>query len=384
MPTNDVSGAELLPPEQLAKALGADERPLGPARWGWVTSDDLYRAILDGHPYPVRGLVGFGANLVLSHADVQRARQALAALEFFVHADLFMTPTAELADVVLPVATCWEREALKVGFEISPDAESLVQLRPAAVEPLGQARSDTEIVFELACRLGLGAHFWDGDVEAAYRHLLSPSGVSLDELRRAPAGVRVPLAVRYRKYAGQEDSPRPGFGTPTRKVEIYSQLFLEHGYPPLPEYEEPLIGPGARPDLAARYPLVLTCAKLPQYLHSQLRALAGLRRRVPDPEVELHPTAAAQRGIRDGDWVVVETPDGRIRVRARLNASLDPHVACGQHGWWQACPEVGARGYDPYGPDGANLNVLIGNEAIDPISGSVPHRSYLCQISLDR
>jgi len=96
--------------------------------------------------------------------------------------------------------------------------------------------------------------------------------------------------------------------------------------------------------------------------------------------VELHPAAAAERGIRSGDWVTVETPEGRVRARARLNDSLEPRVVCGQHGWWQACPELGAPGYDPFCPDGANFNFIIGNAAIDPMSGSVPHRAYLCQI----
>jgi anaerobic selenocysteine-containing dehydrogenase len=101
-----------------------------------------------------------------------------------------------------------------------------------------------------------------------------------------------------------------------------------------------------------------------------------------DPEVELHPTAAAERGIRPGDWVRIETPEGSVRARAWLNDTLKPEVVCGQHGWWQACAEIGAPGYDPFGPEGANFNLIIGNEAIDPVSGSVPHRAYLCQVHL--
>jgi hypothetical protein len=66
-------------------------------------------------------------------------------------------------------------------------------------------------------------------------------------------------------------------------------------------------------------------------------------------------------------------------ARAQLNESLAPNVVCGQHGRWQACPEIGAPGYDPFGPEGANFNLIIGNAAIDPVSGSVPHRAYLCQ-----
>ena len=380
VPAANVAGDELLSAEQLARALGRLERPLGPSRWGWVTTDEVYRAVLEQRPYAVRGLVGFGANLLLAHADVRRGRQALAALDFYLHADLFMNPTAELADVVLPVATPFEREGLKIGFDVSPAAQSLVQLRRRVVEPRGEARSDTEIVFDLACRLGLGDRFWDGDIEAAHRHQLGPSGVALEALRENPGGVRVPLQTRYRKYAEQEDGVPKGFATPTRKIELYSETFLAHGYRPLPEHEEPLVGPLSRPDLAERYPLILTCAKSTQFCESQHRGLPSLRRRVPDPEVELHPAAAAERGIRAGDWVAVETAEGQIRVRARLNESLDPRVVCGQHGWWQACPEIGAPGYDPFGPDGANLNLIIGNAAIDPISGSVPHRAYLCQV----
>ena len=91
---------------------------------------------------------------------------------------------------------------------------------------------------------------------------------------------------------------------------------------------------------------------------------------------------AAERGIGPGDWVRLETPEGSVRARAVFNATLDPQVVCGQHGWWQACAEISAPGYDPFSPDGANFNLIIGNQAIDPISGSVPHRAYLCQIRL--
>src|SRR5262249_13637335 len=145
------------------RTLGAQERPLGPARWGHVTTDDVYKAILKQQPYRARGLVGFGANLLLAHSDALRGLEALAAPAFYVPVHLFMSPTAEMADIVLPAAGAFERGALKIGFEISAEAQSLVQLRRRVVEPRGEARSDTEIIFDLACRLGLGAHFWDGD-----------------------------------------------------------------------------------------------------------------------------------------------------------------------------------------------------------------------------
>jgi len=381
IPTRSVNGGELLSAEQAARNLGLPELPLGPARWQHVTTAELYRGILEKQPYAVRGLVGFGANILLSHSDGGRGREALSALDFYVHADLFMNPTAEMADVVLPVTSAFESEGLKIGFEVSEEAQSLVQLRQRVVKPQGEARSDVEIIFDLANRLGLGAHFWDDDIEAGYRYQLEPSGVSLDELRKNPGGIRVPLQTRHRKFTEQKDGISQGFDTPTRKIELYSETLLEYGYPPLPEYEEPLISPVSRPELTERYPLILTCAKHTLFCETQHRALPSLRRRALEPEVELHPVAAAERGISAGDWVNIETPEGSVRARTRLDDTLKPNVVCGQHGWWQACPEIGAPGYNAFGSDGANYNLIIGNDAIDPISGSVPHRAYLCQIS---
>lgn len=352
VPSANVSGRELVVGKPRARALGYHQRPLGPASLEFTTTDELYRSIEAGQPYAVRGLVGFGANLLLAHADSLRGRAALTALDFYVHADLFMNPTAELADIVLPVATPFEREALKIGFDVSAEAQSFVQLRHQVVDPQGEARGDTEIIFDLACRLGLGDDFWDGDVEAAYRHQLGPSGIALETLREHLGGVRVPLQLRFRKYAEETDGVPAGFATSTRKVEVYSEAFLERGYSPLPEFVEPLVGPRPQTDLAERFPLVLTCTKSAQFCESQHRALPSLRKRARDPEVELHPEAASARGIAEGDWVAIETPEGSVRARARLNESLDPRVACGQHGWWQACPAIGAPAYDPFGAGG--------------------------------
>ena len=380
IPTANVAGLELMPAAQRTKALGIRERPLGPARWQFVTSADVYRAITDQQPYGVHGMVGIGANLLLAHAESDRGRGALKQLDFYVHTDMFMNPTAELADIVLPVASSFEREALKIGFEISAEAQSYVQLRQRMVEPRGEARSDTEIVFDLACRMGLGEYFWNGDIEAAYRYQLGPSGLTLEELRQHPGGIAVPPQTRYRKFAEQNNGVPRGFNTRTRKIELYSEILLEHGYSPLPEFEEPLVSPRSRPDLAERFPLILTSAKNTLFCETQHRGLPSLRRQSMDPEVELHPTTAAERDIHPGDWVRIETPQGSVRARARMNTSLQPNVVCGQHGWWQACPEIGAPGFDPFSADGANFNLIIGNQAIDPIGGSVPHRAYLCQV----
>ncbi|MGE0725951.1 MAG: molybdopterin dinucleotide binding domain-containing protein, partial [Alphaproteobacteria bacterium] len=328
------------------------------------------------------GLVGFGTNLVMAQADPEGSRKTLAALDFFVHGDLFMTPTAELADIVLPIASCFEREALRIGFEIDEAAQSLVQFRHAIVPPPGEARSDTDVVFDLAVRLGLGADFWDGDVEAAYRQQLAPSGIGIEQLRAAPEGIRVPLATRHRKHADPDAKGNPkGFATRSRKVELWSEEFLDHGHGALPDFAEPALGPVARPDLASRFPLVLTCAKPSLFCQTQHRALPSLRKRAPHPEVELHPATAAARGIAAGAWVRVETPRGAMRVRARLNEALDPRVVVGEHGWWQSCAELGEPGYPMYGAGNANFNATVDATVRDPISGTPSHRANLCEVT---
>src|SRR5262249_17436711 len=147
--------------------------------------------------------------------------------------------------------------------------------------------------FDLAGRLGLAAEFWNGDVDAAYRHQLGPTGVTLEQLRAASGGVRLPLRTRHAKHAEPDVKGAPrGFATPSRRVELYSQTFLDPGYAPWPDFTEPPIGPVAKPDLAASFPLILTSAKSSVFCQTQHRALPSLRKRAQYPEVELHPAAA--------------------------------------------------------------------------------------------
>ena len=94
----------------------------------------------------------------------------------------------------------------------------------------------------------------------------------------------------------------------------------------------------------------------------------------------MHPDTAAERAIAEGDWVDIETPAGRIRARASLKPALAPDVVAAQHGWWQACRELGLPDYPLTGNGAANLNSAVGAEHSDPVSGSTPLRSYLCEV----
>ena len=378
VPTNDVMAADLMPEDLWGKTLGLSDRPLGPETQGWITTDALYEAVLEQRPYPVRALVNFGKNILYTHADGARGAKALGALEFMVHADLFMNPTAAYADIVLPVASAWEREGLCTDFLVDQEASAYAQLRPAVVEARGETRSDMWIAFALAERLGLGNLFWNGDLEAAHRHRLAPSGITLEALRASPQGVRAPQPVQRRKFAVPVDGHPAGFDTPSRKVEIYAERFQEHGYAPLPDYVEPAIGKDGDGDVEEAFPLVLTCAKSTHFLHSQNRNLPSLRRHEPDPLVEINPETAAAHAIAEGDWVTLTTPHGALRARARFAAKLHPDVVSATHGWWQGCEALSLPGYPA--ADNTNFNAAIGNEAIDPIGGSTPNNAYRCRL----
>jgi anaerobic selenocysteine-containing dehydrogenase len=191
-------------------------------------------------------------------------------------------------------------------------------------------------------------------------------------------GMRARGETCFQKYAELDvatGQPR-GFPTPTRKVEIYSTRFARAGYAPLPVYQEP----GGNLDMAQEYPLLLSFFRLVQYCDVQHRNIPRLRRQVPEPVLEIHPATATTLSIQDGEWVILETAAGRIKLKARYKNSLHPGVVATTHGWWQGCPELGLPGYDPFGPEGANANLLVSNDVIDPISGSVPHRSQRCRV----
>ena len=382
VPINDVTGSEMMSEKQKQKTLGLDVRPLGPESINdGITTDALYTAILEREPYAVKGLVSFGSNILMSHADGARGAKALDELDFMVHADIFMSPTAQHADIVLPVNTPWEREGLRTNFLVSQKAAGLVQMRAAAVESRGESRSDAWIAFALAKKMGYSKLFWDGDIDAGYREVLKPNGVELEKLRENPSGINVPLQTRYRKYAGKGGDAAPGFGTPSKKVEIYSETLMRHGYDALPDFVEPAMGVADKSVLAEKFPLILTSAKSPQYLGSQGRAISALRRIEPEPRVEIHPSTAEARGIQNGEWVVLLTPHGRVRVKAKFSPNLHANVVVATHGWWQESRALSLPGYDVTSAVGANLNAVFANETIEPMGGAVPHKSYACQIA---
>jgi anaerobic selenocysteine-containing dehydrogenase len=361
-----------LPAEQELKKLGAEAGYLPPHElWNPIVCkpvevhpQHVLTAILEKKPYPVQVMAIFGSNPVLTWSDSRRVREALEKVDFLVVADLIMTPTAALADIVLPVTSYLETDAVLVKM-----GGGVCFLEPQQkVVQIGECRSDLEILSDLAARLGLGAYFAD-DLPTLLDDYLKPMGIAFDELRRRPG--LVSSSVRYRKYLDD------GFKTPSGKVELYSSLCKSWGYEPLPVYHEPAETPFSAPEMLEEYPLVLTNCHEENYVHSQDRYLQEIRKRKPDALVTIHPDTAAGLGISEGDDVFIENKRGRIRQKATLDGGIDPRVVSVGYGWWY--PERDAS--QGYGWDEANLNILTDDgPPYSPEMGSPKMRGFLCKV----
>jgi len=350
-----------LPPEQQAKRLGGDQFKLG-ARVALINPKKAWDAILTGKPYPLKAGILCGSNPVVTRANAKEAYEALKKLEFLVVVDLFLTPTAEMADIFLPSATWLEQNHVADNWK----RHGYVLARVKCME-VGECWQDHKIFMELGKRMG---QQWWPTVEDALNYLLEPSGLTWEQFKEK-GYLRGEMV--YYKYKQR------GFSTPTKKVELYSTILEKWGYDPLPKYVEVPESPYSTPHLLKDYPYILNAGlRTPTFFHSANRQIPWLREIRPDPIVEIHPETAKKHNIKDGQWVYLSSPRGRIKQRAKLNPNIDPRVIIAEHGWWY--PEIKDPGH---GWDISNVNLLTDNayETLDPAMGSTNLRVCLCSIA---
>jgi len=338
----------------LPLGLGSDRFPVWTKLYGEMESNILADRIESGKPYPIKALFGAGLNLAF-FPNFNRLVNNLKKLDMIVVTEYFHTPATQFADIVLPIASWLERHIL---VNLSAGKISLIE---PAIEPVGESWPEWKIFFELGKRLGLGNELWDGDFEKCLSYILEPSGITLEDLRRNPEGIKYTMPSKPAK-----NYEKAGFQTPSGKVEISSSILAQHGYEPLPVYKEPMESPVSRPDLADSFPLVLTSgARLLPFVHSQYRNIPQLRQMVPEPLVEINPSDAKSRGINSGDMVIVSSPRGSIKLKANVTDTILRGVVQIPHHW--------------HGE--ANVNTLVDDRTLDPISGFAPCKSQLCQVT---
>jgi anaerobic selenocysteine-containing dehydrogenase len=319
-----------------------------------VPSHSLMRAIVDGEPYRPRAAFFMLTNPVTSFVNAKMTREALMKLEFTVVLDLFMTPTAALADIVLPAAFGMEHD--EVGYW--PGWYNEVRAHPQVVEPPGEAWPDTKIINELAKRLGLSG-FWEDDHEALDAWLAS-SGLTFEDLKR------VRTLLPKKTYSNAHLRTRSG------KVEIVAESLSELGLSVLPTWREL----GAIPEIPREYPLLFTNAKSEAYIGTSYKSVAVLRGMRPEPVLQMNSATASDLGLGDGQMVYIETAMGRIVHRLVFDDEMDPRVVFADFGWWFPEDPSGALGWDT-----ANINILIDDQTQkDPAVGQMVVRGLPCRV----
>jgi len=305
-----------------------------------------------------------GANPLLTMSNSLLIEEALKLIDYIVVSDFFITPTAHYADLFLPASTWLEYDEIHNSgahtFSVFPRKE---------VVKIGDTLDDQEVMIRLANRLGMHDAFpWRKHQELT-DWMLKGTGLSFEEFceKRIMTG-----QARYYAY----EKEKHFFPTPSGKLEIYSKTLESMGISPLPIYREPAFSSLSTPQVAEKYPLILIGGvKMGNYFHSEGRQISSLRRGNPDPLVEINPNTAKDLGLSEGDWVWIETPHGRVKMRAKLFNGIAENVVCAQYAWWfpeEAAPEHGWKK--------SSINLTFGEMDYDPETGSESLKSMLCRI----
>ena len=339
IPESELGLHEALSPTQKAKQIGYEEHPAFTYRvaeilreptektWGYPYADivmgchmanpsDLFRTMVTGDPYPIKAFFALGNNALLSYPNQHQIHKALLNQELIVAHEIFMTPTAMLADYVLPGDVFSERNHIADSWSWG----ARLTLSEKVVEKPEEASSTFQFWTDLAHRMGLGEHFPWETLEDILDHRLSRSGRSFSEFAAETSMESPP--PDYRKYETR------GFATPSGKVELYSSVLEDLGFDPLPYHRE---GPAPSPD----YPyLVFTGVREDSFFQTGQRNIEVLRKRMPLPRFFLHPEDAEREAIQDGDWVRLETRHGNVTGQASVQESMKVGHLRVPHGWW--------------------------------------------------
>ncbi len=344
----------------------------------------VFKAVLTGQPWPVKMLVFVASDPLLSYEDTQQTIKALQSpnLDFLVVKDFYFSPTAKYADIVLPTSDWSERDTVDeemFGPFVIPTER--------AVDPPGECWDDWKFFLEWGRRIAPEDWPWKDEREMVLWRLKTfyhldltwEQYVASDYIWTPPGGPAERPTEKWAKGILRQDH-QPGFETSTGRFEFKCDAMAHFGYDPVPDYTEPAESPYSQPDLAEDYPLILSTGhRVYSFFHSAWTNVPAQRETAPYPFTVINPVDAKARNILDGDWIVVATPRGQIRSKAKVSHEVGAGVvAVPRPGWRDPCPELGLPGF---GWDGANPNMLVPAEPAEPSFGSSPMKSMLCQVA---
>ncbi len=276
--------------------------PLVPLKLG--VFQELRDAVLEGKPYPAKGWLMYRQNPLMSLPDRSRTLEAFKKLDLIVSIDIIPNDTAYYADVILPECTYLER------YDPLSVVGNRVFLRQPVVSPMYDTKPGLEIFKLLGERLGLHDYFLYENEEDYLREQLKPMKISLEELKEKG------FYQESFRFGTEDPEKKMAFQTSSGKIDLVSDTLAQVGFPSVPKWREL-----PRPERGQFYLLTGKVAQMTQSSTQNNRWLSEL---VPENLLWIHPSAAAVRGIRDGDEVYVESRVGRIRIRAKVTERIRP------------------------------------------------------------
>jgi len=346
--------------------VGGDIYKLGAARTSHA--DSVVKQMLKGESQ-IKVWISVGGQQIVHMANTKEVVAGLMNIEFLAHADQFMGPMAEIADIVLPAAHWLEIDDI---YDMHP--RFFIGAHNKAVEPPGEAKSDAWIFNEIGKRVA--PKYWFNTVEEMLDYQLRKGNITWKQFSEKVWLARMGKDQMYYKYKTDYWKKGGGFPTPTGKMELYSTVLEQLGYDPLPYHKEPGESPYSTPELYKEYPLVLTSGfRQPFYFLSQYRNIPWLRSFLKYPILQINPKTAKELGIEDGDWVWIESPRGRIIQKARVFPGIDPRVvmATGNCFYPEEPPPL-------HGLLISNPNVLTSNDHFDEAYGSPDLTALLVKV----
>jgi len=319
------------------------ERPdLVPPGTRTLNMSQLGRILLDPvlEP-PVKALFVYNSNPAAVAPEQDQVHRGLAREDLFVVVhDLFLTDTADFADVVLPATTTLEHYDIHKAY-----GHLHLSLSRPAIAPLGESKANTEVFRLLARRMGLTHACLSESDEQMARHALvwdhpHLAGISFDRLERE-GSVRLSVEDPFAPFA------HGGFPTPSGRCELFA------------DYVPPREGPTSNPERARTYPLAFISPPAHHFLNSTFSAQPTFVRRESGASLTMHPADAASRRIEDGAMVRTFNDRGSFLARARVSDAARPGVVVGLSIWWaKDCP------------GGRNANAVTSQELTDMGGGA--------------
>jgi anaerobic selenocysteine-containing dehydrogenase len=312
---------------------------------------------------PVKAIYVYNNNPVAVCPDSNKVIAGFSRPDLFavVH-DIFLTDTADYADIVLPATTQLEHYDVHKSY-----GHLYVVANNQAIAPVGEAKPNSEVFRLLAKRMGFAEACFDDTDEDLCRQALASSaprmrGIEWDSLKEQ-GWQRLAVPEVFAPFA------EGGFPTPSGKCEFYSETAVKLGVDPLPNYTPPRENIHSAPELAQRYPLAFISPPCRNFLNSSFANLPFARASEKEPRLDIHPDDARARGIANGERVRVFNDRGSYTLKAAVSDRARPGVVVAPSVWWRKLS-----------PDGRNANDLT-SQAVADMGGAATYYDCLVEVA---